>query len=284
MSRRTDVHRPSAINPEEYDYVATLGDNEFGLARSEMDIFNAHRLRTGGYMAPRYNSGDCHVCGARCIYRVVWYHLPTNTYITTGYDCADKIGTADPTIFKRLKDEAARARRAKAGKEKAMFLLAENNLTEAWDIATSNECEKNKYGVQVRDMVTVLIRFGDLTEKQWEYLPKAIEAFNTYDQKRQEEAENAEPIPNPGTRMTIKGEVLCVKQVESMYGYVSKILVRADEGWKVWGTVPTSIKGECERGAFIQFDAKVEVKEEDPKFGFFSRPTRGKVIAAAPAA
>lgn len=284
--QRTDIHRPSVIVPEDYDYVATLGDSEFGLARAEMEAFNAHRLRTGGRMSDHAHGGSCHVCGALALYRVIWYHHPTNSYIATGFDCADKLGGGDPEVFKRLKDEAARARKAKAGKEKAKLVLADKGMLRAWEISNLEWDSSNNHRSIITDLVGKLIRYGDLSEKQFTFLGKLIDLHDNWEERKaQIEAERkaqrdaAQPIPFNNQRGTITGKVLSIKKVENDYGIMTKILVVSDEGWKVYGSAPTSLMREgLEKGCVVRFDAKVAVSEDDEKFGFFSRPTKATLL------
>jgi hypothetical protein len=44
----------------------------------------------------------------------------------------------------------------------------------------------------------------------------------------------------------------------------------------VWGTVPASIDN-VQRGALVEFTATVQVSDNDPKFGFFKRPSKAKI-------
>ena len=289
--QRTDIHRPSAIVPEDYDYVCTLGDSEFGYGRQEMEVFNAHRLRTGGRMSSHAHGGSCHICGALAFYRVIWYHQPTNSYIATGYDCAYKLGGGDPEIFKHLKDEVARARKAKAGKEKAKRTLTDLGLFRAWEIYELEWSAYNKHRSTIQEMIGKLVRYGDLSEKQFDFLAKLIDWHDNYEERKQQlEAERkaqhdaAQPIPASDKRMTIEGKVLSIKAVESDFGVTMKLLLVADDGWKVYGSVPSGMGAEpgFARGCRIRFDARVTVSDDDPKFGFYSRPTKAALLEAAP--
>ena len=286
--QRTDIHRPSAINPEDYTYVCTLGDPELGAGRAEMEAFNAHRLSTGGRMSGHAHGGSCHVCGALAFYRVIWFHRPSNTYIATGYDCAEKLGGGDSDVFKRLKDEVAQAKKAKAGKAKAQLILKEMGLERAWEVSQLDWSPHNRNRSTIQEMVAKLVKYGSLSEKQVAFLGKLVEQHDHWEAnkesieaERKAEKEAAEPIPFDNVRGTIKGKVLSIKEVDSDYGTVKKILVVADEGWKVYGSAPTSLLQEgLERGCYVRFDAKVTVSRDDSKFGFFSRPTKASLLSA----
>lgn len=286
--QRTDIHRPSAINPEDYDYVCTFGDDELGCGRQEREAFNAHRLRTGGRMSDHAHGGSCHVCGALAFYRVIWYHPPTNTYIATGYDCAEKLGGGDADIFRRLRDEVSRAKKAKAGKAKAQLLLKEMCMERAWEIYEMDWSPQNKQRSIIQEMVAKLVKYGDLSEKQFAFLGKLIDQHDHWEEnKKRIEAERAaqrdaaKPIPFNNERGTVQGEVLSIKKVEGDYGVVTKMLLISDEGWKVYGSAPSSLlRDGLERGAKVRFDAKITVSEDDEKFGFFSRPTKATLVPA----
>lgn len=67
---------------------------------------------------------------------------------------------------------------------------------------------------------------------------------------------------------------------ETAYGPTKKMLVQHDTGWKVWGTCPSSLS-DAGRGDKVSFSAVLQPSDNDPKFGFFSRPTKGVVLSKA---
>ena len=98
MTTRTDIHRPSAINPHEYEFVAFdyIGPGYAGLSlMSERRAFQQHLTRTGGKYSAHDHGGTCAVCGACAFYIAKFYHRATNTYICTGEDCAAKLDMGD---------------------------------------------------------------------------------------------------------------------------------------------------------------------------------------------
>ena len=89
---RTDIHRPSAIQPEEYDLIAlmTVKDVNQGSVEAadalaaERARFNAHREYTGANFSSHAQSdgaGQCQICGAHCVDYAIFYHEPTNADI-----------------------------------------------------------------------------------------------------------------------------------------------------------------------------------------------------------
>ncbi len=94
---------------------------------------------------------------------------------------------------------------------------------------------------------------------------------------RAAEAEAALPMPVTTDRIKITGEVVSVKDDEGPYGFVTKLLVKSVDGWKVFGNAPSSASG-VKRGDKVVFFAKVTVSNKDPKFGFFNRPTKFEIV------
>jgi hypothetical protein len=88
-------------------------------------------------------------------------------------------------------------------------------------------------------------------------------------------------VPVANGRMVVRGKVLTVKTTEGFYGVQTKMLVQHADGWKVWGTVPSMILDGLTRGDEVEFTATVKVSDDDPKFGFFSRPAKAAVLSAA---
>jgi hypothetical protein len=141
--KRTDIHRPSAVNPEDYEFVAMEcvpgafeGDIEACYAQIEArERIRAHMAATGGTYSGHEHGGNCMVCGcANMIYSCLFYHEKTNSYIRTGQDCADKMEMGDPVAFNRFRAAIQDWREAKAGQRKAIATLAEKGLSRAWEI------------------------------------------------------------------------------------------------------------------------------------------------------
>jgi hypothetical protein len=129
-------------------------------------------------------------------------------------------------------------------------------------------------------------RYGSLTERQTAALKRSLTQY--HDRNEQFAARRAAeaPVvtaPMPTGRVTVTGTVVSFKYVESQFGSQLKMLVLADQGWKVWGTCPSALRAtNILKGARVTFSAEVQPKEE--AFGFFSRPTQASFIDEAPAA
>ena len=140
--KRTDIHRPSAIQPSEYSFVAFdyLGGSDLDVLRmlgTERQRVQTHMKMTNGKWAQHEHGGTCYVCGAFAIYLAIWYHQPSNSYIKTGEDCAQKMDMSySEDDFNRFRRVIGDARETQAGKKKAQTVLADNGLSRAWDIYT----------------------------------------------------------------------------------------------------------------------------------------------------
>jgi hypothetical protein len=90
--------------------------------------------------------------------------------------------------------------------------------------------------------------------------------------RREAERAAAKPVPVSDDRIEFAGEVLSVKAFEDDFGMTTKILVKADDGFRAWGTCPAALLP-IERGARVKLRARIKPSKDDPTFGWFSRPT-----------
>lgn len=313
---RTDPHRPSAIKPEDYEFVAlenikieAFGDCFFAI--EERKRIREHMARTGGRYSSHEHGGTCGVCGAAAVWTVLFHHAPTNTYIRTGQDCAEKMGLDydhdGMTAFKR---SAATAEKNRAGKAKANLMLANHGLQQAFAIYVETEaaiqariefardcrfddddtpwwkhpaCPPEPSGdrATLAAMVRKMVAWGDdWSEKQVAFarvLVDRIAREAAIAAERAAERAAAAPVPVTDKRIRIEGTVLSTKVIETQFGYVTKALIRSIDGWKAWGKAP--LPG-LKHGDRIAFMARIEPSKDDEKYGFYSRPTKAEVLHA----
>lgn len=283
---RTDIHRPSAINPSEYSYVGlehikieSIGD--CFAAQHHRQRINLHMERTGGTYATHEHGGNCMVCGAWCIYTVLFHHVPTNTYVRTGFDCADKMGYSDGGALSAFRRAIGDATKAHAGKRKAAAVLAEAGLDECWAIycnggapfkhptmemvlgnlryksdgmfCTEADCDLwckanrehlylHKQEETIHEMVGKLVKYGSISEKQVNFLRTLLQRIQERPARLAlRAAEEAKAEDCPEGRVVITGLVLSLRVEDSQYGTVIKILVKDGRGFKVWGSRPRAI-------------------------------------------
>lgn len=274
---RTDIHRPSVIDPLAYTFVA-LGHQRIEsiedcyMVKAERETLRNHMAMTGGTWSKHAHKGNCAVCGAHCIWTVIFYHPSTNVYIRTGMDCAEKLEMGDAIRFKKFRDAVLAAEYNMAGKIKAQKILEENNLSRAWGIylaiGKTSFHEKPTEEETVSNIVGNLVRYGGLTEKQINFLGFLIQKI---DKRAEIEAaravEKAAALPVPLGRKMVTAEVVSVKEHSSDYGTRLVMTVKASDGWLAWGTALPGVQ----RGDKIKFTATFKASDNDPKFGFFSR-------------
>lgn len=284
---RTDIHRPSAINPSEYSYVGlehikieSIGD--CFAAQAHRETIRLHMERTGGTYASHQHGGNCMVCGAWCIYTVLFHHVPTNTYVRTGFDCADKMGFSDEGGFNAFRKAIHDATKAHAGKRKAAAVLAEAGLDECWAIYCNggavfthpefemvlgtmryrknglllsreddnrywkemNEYSRNhKEEHTIWDIVGKLIKYGNISEPQTNFLRNLLTRIQERPARLALRQAEAEKAEDcPDGRVVITGLVISLREEDTPYGLAIKILVKDDRGFKVWGSRPRAIE------------------------------------------
>jgi hypothetical protein len=68
MTTRVDVHRPSVIEPDEYQFVAYehLGGGmaDIEIIAENRRLIAEHMAQTGGTYSSHQHGGNCHICGA----------------------------------------------------------------------------------------------------------------------------------------------------------------------------------------------------------------------------
>lgn len=276
--QRTDEHRPSVIKGEDYQFICFqyYGSSDLGAlleARAERERFNAHREATGATFSGHEHGGVCHICGCGNIsYASVFYHAKSNSYIVTGEDCANKLDLSggDWNAFRAAIHNHLEAQ---AGKKKAQAILAQAGFTAAWELYTEPDAAaRNNWRYEERtivDIVGKLVRYGSISEKATAYIGTLLAKIpQRAELEAQKQAEQEAAAPCPSGRVEIKGEVLGLKVVESYFGDVTRILVKAESGFKVWGSRFDNV----EKGDQVHFVATVEPSKDDPKFGFYKRP------------
>ncbi len=120
-----------------------------------------------------------------------------------------------------------------------------------------------------------------MSEKAVACLRREVDRHKARNDRQAAWKAEADAAPDaPEGRIEVVGEVLAVKSQETAYGVSPKMLVKAEAGWKVWATVPASIRHALDRGARVTFTASLRRSESDPKFAIASRPTQAKLAGA----
>lgn len=270
-TKRTDCHRRGSFVPDLYTFVAAYylgkgGRKSVVDARGRITEWTASDEAADWKAEIVYGDfGKCGVCGAIFSYGEIWQQDGTcgREMVHIGHDCAEKYNMVSGTDWTAAKDEVRR--RAKAAKTEARNSAERTRIEAAYPgLMAAFECSH----YIVRD-IKRRFETSTISDKQAELVLKIAA-----DEAAKAAARAAEPVapPAPEGRVTVEGEVLSVRVDDSPYGAVRKMLVKASDGWRCWGTAPSGLV--AERGAKVRFTATLNPVQDrkEPGFAFFKRP------------
>jgi hypothetical protein len=194
------------------------------------------------------------------------------------------VAKADYDRRKHNRDLAAARRERKAAEAEAAIPARIAALIEAHPLLADMFAEGRDYSGITGDMRRRFERGTDLSAKQIAFAEKLIT-----EEREVVAAEAAKPevAAAPVGRVTVTGEIISVKIKHSDFGDTLRMTVKSAEGWRVNGTMPTSIAEATDawnvdlfeelRGIKVEFVATVEASG-DADFGFFKRPAKGRVL------
>lgn len=270
---RTDPHTPSLFVPAHYRYLVSyvFGHNFMPPINVDRAVQFMRERPLFKHPTWGFSLGKCSVCGAHFNYGDLWLHEPTGELITVGHDCADKYSLmADRSAFELEVGNAKAARAAEIEKvekaeAEAAFFPQHPGLEEAF------ACSHNI----VQDIKARFAKWGNISDKQVALVLKLA-------------AEAAAPKPivveeahtsAPEGRVTFTGTVVAVKNVDTEYGWQTKVTVKVEtpEGsWLAWGTCPAAILSQTTndggvRGKRVEITATLK-RGRDAHFALMSRP------------
>lgn len=277
MSPRTDVHSPTNLVTEDYDFAYAYDAHPTQGDRGACVPF-VNMLLAEGYSFGRVHGGDtCDHCGARLRYVAVLKHRPTMTLIKVGETCLDNRFDLATPEFHRLRKAAElnRAEQRIKNARLAWFAVDEDReVAFHWADAMVSEGDYGYNGMR-HTFVSHIRRYGTVSDKFVRAICRDMARTERIAAERAIEAEKATPVVTGTVQIT--GEIISVKFQDNAYGGRLVMTVRDDRGFKVWGSVPSSIS--AERGQRVTFLASVEVSDRDETFGFFKRPRKAEVVA-----
>lgn len=271
---RTDIHSPSNLVTEDYDYAYSYDAHpEEGDRAFAMPILNA--LIDEGWRFDQVHGGDtCDHCGTPLRYVAVLKHMPTHTLIKVGETCLDNRFDLASTDFHRLRKAAAlnRDRIALQAKRSKWFDADPERLTlYAWAYGdtSGNEFRMN--------FCRHIDRYGEASDKFVAAIKRDMLRQAEYDAQRAVEQASASPVVE-GDAVVVTGEIVKLDLSLNDFGAREVMTVKDDRGFKVWGTQPRSLY-DAQKGDRVTFTAQVSKSDRDDTFGFFKRPKQAKVLA-----
>lgn len=281
---RTDAHRPAAINPDDYDFIACDYYGQYGSLEflTEREVFRAHLKATGGKFSDHEHGGTCHICGAGAMYVAKFHHRPTNTYIVTGMDCAQKMDMGDARVFRAFRERIQAGIKVAAGKAKAQQTLADAGLGKAWEIYTAANADGHRWEENtIGDIVGKLVRYGSISEKQTAFigtLLSKIEGRAAIDAQRAIAKASSQHVGVEGERRDFTLTVKAVPSFDTAYGTLYVHICRDDAG----NTVIYKGKEIAEKGQRISLKATIKQhgERDGEKQTVISRPANVKVVAS----
>ena len=117
-----------------------------------------------------------------------------------------------------------------------------------------------------------------LREKQWaEQVAKEkakAEAEAKAEADKKEKFDSIWETLDCTNRTTVTGKVVYYAWKDSQFGGAYKIIVELENNIRIYGTCPS----EASKDDTIQFDCRLSRSDKDADFGFFSRPTKCKIL------
>jgi hypothetical protein len=314
MSRkRIDIHRKGAIIPGEYRHVisyntTTMCDGwpvpSFGV-NCELDrrviIYDDGKvinIENGKHdddgrcciigllriskvkFAEHGSTGKCTACGASFVYGEIWEHIPTGEHIHIGHICGNNYGLLqDRSAFELAAQryQAARAvelTKVRNAETRKAFLAEHPGLEEAlrtdhYIINDINRKFRQQYPTLTEKQVALVFKIHAEQNK-----PMTCDfCGGTH---KLDDCPNRKPIETG--RHKVEGIVLCIKERETNYGIVFKMLVLLNTGSKLWVTQPSLLYGENLKGKKISLTVTIKKSNDDQFFGFGSRPSSATII------
>lgn len=282
---RTDIHRPSAeeFNPQQYEEEGCWDLHPDAMSAPDR-IAVTNRLLAEGYkFTGAWGLGRCDHCGATVRYTALMSHQPTKGLIWVGEECLWNRFGLSSAEFHKLRETARlnRERQTKAEKLQKALDGFDAAAIAAYQWAT-NDTEASHIAV---DIARKIEKYYDPSEKQLAFLVKLHTEHLERERRKAERAaavDAGEITPCPEGRQTVRGVILSVKWVDDEFSYnggTLKMLVQDERGFRVYGTCPSSLSSSEElRGSVVEFSANLQPKAADPTFGFYSRPTKARLI------
>ena len=302
---RTDIHSESKLVPNDYECVGFWDSRpDYPLSEYELkerDILRKLVLNNGSSV---HGLGQCAHCGSYLRYNIVYNHVPTDTYIVVGKDCAEGRFSLTMNAWNKWKSKLDAKR--KLSKEIGAFnswLTEDPKNLEAVDFLASDdahEIQVKNFGKWVYHFLSDIKSKGNvpLSEKQVNAVLKVRDTNAKW--KAEMERRDAElNVVIEGDGIEVSGEIVKAKSVPTGFGsyrypdYTTKITIKDDRNFMLHGTCPRQIIDEVVHsdvfdgrdldklvGTRVKFIANVTASKDRPTFGFYKRPRKPELLQA----
>ena len=293
--KRTDAHCETNFDPAAYAFVATFycGPNlDIAEAFNGRDAIAAReQYKEHGFNGNFARNGTCDHCGAWFDWGAFLKHIPSGELIAVGHICAEtRFSLQSRDIFELQRAKRLRER-AKTAAAAAKYLRTHPDIADAFHLFRPDDKRADRTYNPTEKALNTLVHieeslkhFGTLTEKQAAYVVKlrALILEKHPKDKMEKAARDAllESVPDGDERITIRGKVVSTKIDYTQYGEQWKMLVQDIRGFRVYGSIPSSIY-DAQRNDYVTFIARVKRSKSDRLFGFYSRPTSASFVAMA---
>ncbi len=324
MTKTTTKYGPASIDPGEWMWVGNfyqgnddegydvfqddMKDLELQLAKLlKLDPFDVEGDLFGVVWESiaHHNNGGCASCGAHYAYGSVFFSPvfsdgPDLDIIAIGHDCASNLFGLENLAAKQ-KREVARLRQVRKTREAFAAQVAEDpELAAAFALSFEGKpVDHPKDGTFLTGTGAGIVydinrkgnRYGPISERQADLVKKIAREHTERQERREAELEAKADVPDvPEGRVEVTGTVTSIKWKDSDYSYdggAFKMVCESEEGWRVWGTVPSKLLDSVEYGykeligSKVRFTAAITPSKDDRLFGFYKRPTKPELIEAA---
>jgi hypothetical protein len=297
---RTDVHAPAsaAFDPSLYTcYGCYDGSPEFVCIG--FDPLREYRdqlksLVDRGYRCGRGCKSACGHCGAGIRYFALLVRDDVKQFIHVGEQCLDNRFSVETAADFQALRKASKLNRERATRDERIEALRQNPAI-ARLLDGGRDVEASEFLSDVRSKA---LEYGRLSDGQIAAVERAFARIARQEQWAAERRAEAQRLAEAGVkapegRVEVTGVVLSAKEHQSQFGTAIKIVVKSDEGWKVWTTAPSSLFSEVDVdtkvieevrealvGKRIKFVAALTRSDSDAAFAFGKRPTKASFVAA----
>jgi hypothetical protein len=273
---RTDIHRPSAseFDPRAYRIIGVY-DCQDPISNLEKAAVLSDSL--SGYALGSGSDCNCGHCGARIRYSALLARDDVREFIHVGEVCLDnRFRQLTAAEFQRLREQAKLNRERANLEERIDTLIEEHPVLQR----LLNGEGRSSFLADVRRR---FVESGRLSDRQIAAVQRAFDGEARREQwEADKQARRAAGVEAPVGRVEVEGKIIAAKTHGSWIGrrYVEslKVTILHDSGWKVWVTLPDSLRSEDPAGRRIRLTATLTKSDRDPAFAFGRRPTNGEYI------